>query len=133
MYVSGERGDYPHAQGVLLASDDKGATWASHPVSLLANELAPHRIRVNSVNPTNVATPMILDPAVYRFFRPDLDNPSKEDATAAFGSYLLLDQPWVEAEEVSNAVLWLCSEEARSITGVQLPIDAGTLVKWPGT
>jgi SDR family mycofactocin-dependent oxidoreductase len=101
-------------------------------VKSLANELAPHRIRVNSVNPTNVATPMILDPAVYRFFRPDLDNPSKEDAMAAFGSYLLLDQPWVEAEEVSNAVLWLCSEEARSITGVQLPIDAGTLVKWPG-
>jgi NAD(P)-dependent dehydrogenase (short-subunit alcohol dehydrogenase family) len=101
-------------------------------VKSLANELAPHRIRVNSVNPTNVATPMILDPAVYRFFRPDLDNPSKEDAMAAFGSYLLLDQPWVEAEEVSNAVLWLCSEEARSITGVQLPVDAGTLVKWPG-
>ena len=101
-------------------------------VKSLANELAPHRIRVNSVNPTNVATPMILDPAVYRFFRPDLENPGKEDAMAPFKSFILLDQPWVEAEEVSDAVLWLCSEEARSVTGVQLPIDAGTLVKWPG-
>ena len=101
-------------------------------VKSLANELAPHRIRVNSVNPTNVATPMILDPAMYRFFRPDLENPAKEDAVPAFKSMILLDQPWVEAEEVSNAVLWLCSEEARSVTGVQLPIDAGTLVKWPG-
>jgi (+)-trans-carveol dehydrogenase len=101
-------------------------------VKSLANELAPHRIRVNSVNPTNVATPMILDPAVYQFFRPDLEQPTQEEAKPAFGSYLLLDQPWVEAEEVTNAVLWLCSDEARSITGVQLPIDAGTLVKWPG-
>ena len=101
-------------------------------VKSLANELAPHRIRVNSVNPTNVATPMILDPAMYRFFRPDLENPAKEDAVPAFKSMILLDQPWVEAEEVSNAVLWLCSEEARSVTGVQLPVDAGTLVKWPG-
>lgn len=102
-------------------------------VKTLANELAPHRIRVNSVNPTNVATPMILDPAVYQFFRQDLDKPTMEDALPAFGSYLLLKQPWVESEEVSNAVLWLCSDEARSITGVQLPVDAGTTVKWPGS
>ncbi|MFG2730406.1 mycofactocin-coupled SDR family oxidoreductase [Streptomyces canus] len=101
-------------------------------VKTLANELAPHRIRVNSVNPTNVATKMILDDEVYKIFRPDLDKPTLEDARPAFGSYLLLDQPWVESDEVSSAVLWLCSGEARSITGVQLPIDAGTLVKWPG-
>jgi (+)-trans-carveol dehydrogenase len=44
----------------------------------------------------------------------------------------LLDKPWVDADEVSSAILWLCSDEARSITGVELPIDAGTLVKWPG-
>lgn len=101
-------------------------------VKSLANELAPHRIRVNSVNPTNVATKMILDDAVYKVFRPDLEKPTMDDAREAFGSYLLLDKPWIEPEEVSNAVLWLCSDEARSITGVQLPIDAGTLVKWPG-
>jgi SDR family mycofactocin-dependent oxidoreductase len=101
-------------------------------VKTLANELAPHRIRVNSVNPTNVATPMILDPAVFRFFRPDLENPTVDDVKPAFGSFILLDQPWVEADDVSNAILWLCSEEARSITGVQLPVDAGTTVKWPG-
>jgi (+)-trans-carveol dehydrogenase len=101
-------------------------------VKTLANELAPHRIRVNSVNPTNVATPMILDEAVYKTFRPDLERPTVEDAKPAFGSYLLLDQPWVEADEVSSAVLWLASEEARSITGVELPVDAGTLAKWVG-
>ncbi|MFE7841703.1 SDR family oxidoreductase [Streptomyces sp. NPDC057474] len=75
---------------------------------------------------------MILDDAVYKVFRPDLDKPTREDAGDAFKSFILLDQPWVEVDEVSNAVLWLSSDEARSITGVQLPVDAGTLVKWPG-
>jgi (+)-trans-carveol dehydrogenase len=101
-------------------------------VKSLANELAPHRIRVNSVNPTNVATPMILNDATYQHFRPDVAGATQADAIPAFSSYNLLDTPWVEPADVTNAVLWLCSDEARYVTGVALPIDTGTVVKWPG-
>jgi (+)-trans-carveol dehydrogenase len=98
----------------------------------IANELAPHKIRVNSVNPTNVATPMILNDVTYQHFRPDVPGATQADAIPAFSSYNLLDTPWVEPGDVSNAVLWLCSDEARWITGVALPVDTGTTVKWPG-
>jgi (+)-trans-carveol dehydrogenase len=101
-------------------------------VKSLANELAPHNIRVNSVNPTNVATPMILNAATYQHFRPDVPGATQEDAVKAFSSYNLLDTPWVECDDVTNAVMWLCSDEARYLTGVALPIDTGTVVKWPG-
>ncbi|GAB91298.1 mycofactocin-coupled SDR family oxidoreductase [Gordonia rhizosphera] len=101
-------------------------------VKSMANELAPHRIRVNSVNPSNVATPMILNDATYQHFRPDVPGATQEDAIPAFSSYNLLDVPWVESDDVSNAVLWLCSDEARFLTGVMLPVDTGTVVKWPG-
>jgi SDR family mycofactocin-dependent oxidoreductase len=98
----------------------------------IANELAPHKIRVNSVNPTNVATPMILNDGTYQHFRPDIPGATQADAIPAFASYNLLDTPWIEPGDVSSAVLWLCSDEARWITGVALPVDTGTTVKWPG-
>ena len=99
----------------------------------LANELAPHRIRVNTVHPTNVGTVMIRNDQTYQNFRPDLVGPSEEDAKAGFMSYHLLQEPWVEVEDVSNAVLWLLSDEARYVTGAMLPIDCGCLVKFPAT
>jgi (+)-trans-carveol dehydrogenase len=46
--------------------------------------------------------------------------------------YHLLDVPWVQAEDISNAVLWLASDEARFVTGVALPVDAGALAMPPG-
>lgn len=98
----------------------------------IANELAPYKIRVNSVNPTNVATPMILNEVTYQHFRPDVPGATQADAIPAFSSYNLLSTPWVEPRDVSDAVLWLCSDEARWITGVALPVDTGTTVKWPG-
>ncbi|MEB3371730.1 mycofactocin-coupled SDR family oxidoreductase [Saccharopolyspora mangrovi] len=98
----------------------------------LANELAPHAIRVNSVNPTNVATPMIHNDATYQHFCPDVHGATQQDAIPVFQSYNLLQTPWIEPDDVSNAVLWLCSEEARYLTGVALPVDTGTTVKWPG-
>lgn len=95
----------------------------------LANELAPHGIRVNSVHPTTVATDMVLNAPTYRLFRPDLSNPTLEDAIPVFRSLNLLDIPWVEPIDVSNAVAWLVSDEARYVTGVALPVDAGALVR----
>jgi len=97
----------------------------------LANELAPHGIRVNTVNPTNVGTTMILNQGTYAHFRPDLENPTKEDAEPAFMSYHLLQVPWIDVADVSNAVLWLLSDDARYVTGATLPIDCGVLAKFP--
>ncbi len=93
----------------------------------LASELAPHMIRVNSVHPTTVATDMILNESTYRLFRPDLEHPALEDVEPVFKSLNMLPIPWIEPRDVSNAVLWLASDEARYVTGVALPIDAGAL------
>ena len=95
----------------------------------LALELAPHRIRVNSVHPTSVATDMILNEAVYRLFLPDVEHPTMEQAEAVFTAINALPVPWVEARDVSNAVLFLASDEARYVTGATLPVDAGFTVR----
>jgi (+)-trans-carveol dehydrogenase len=95
----------------------------------LALELAPHSIRVNSLHPTTVATDMILNDAAYRLFRPDLENPTVDDAGESFLGINALPVKWVEPVDISNALLFLASDEARYVTGVPLPIDAGFLVK----
>jgi (+)-trans-carveol dehydrogenase len=97
----------------------------------LALELAPEMIRVNSVHPTSVNTHMILNPRNYALFAPDK---AEEDRTPdvlveRFKTVNALPIPWVESEDISNAVLWLASDEARYVTGVTLPIDAGALAK----
>lgn len=95
----------------------------------LALELAPHSIRVNSLHPTSVDTDMILNDSTYRMFRPDLDNPTMDDAADVFVTVNALPVKWVEAIDVSNALLFLASDEARYITGVALPVDAGCTIK----
>jgi len=95
----------------------------------LALELAPDMIRVNSVHPTVVDTPMVNNEATYALFRPDLENPTVEDFKAAATGINALPIPWVEPVDISNAVLWLASDEARYVTGVPLPVDAGAAVK----
>ena len=91
----------------------------------LACELAGHFIRVNAICPTAVDTPMIQNERLYRLFRPDLDNPGKEDVQAGFQAMNLLPIPWIDPVDVSNAIVWLASDAARYITGVTLPVDAG--------
>ncbi len=95
----------------------------------LANEVAEHNIRVNTVHPTNVATGMIFNEQTYNFFRPDLDGPTREDAAEAALGLNALSVPWVQPIDISNAVLWLASDEARYVTGITLPVDAGAVVK----
>jgi len=91
----------------------------------LACELAGHFIRVNAICPTAVDTPMIQNEGLYRLFRPDLDNPGKEDVKAGFQAMNLLPIPWIDPVDVSNAIVWLASDAARYVTGVTLPVDAG--------
>jgi SDR family mycofactocin-dependent oxidoreductase len=92
----------------------------------LANELAPHNIRVNSVHPTNVDTPMIQNDHVRGAFRPDLEHVTREQFAEAACSMNMLPIPWVEALDVANACLFLASDEARYITAITLPVDAGS-------
>ncbi|HEU0103698.1 MAG TPA: mycofactocin-coupled SDR family oxidoreductase [Mycobacteriales bacterium] len=95
----------------------------------MALELAPHLVRVNSVHPTSVNTDMIQNDATYRLFAPDLDSPTREQVGERFGAMNALPIDWVESRDISNAVLFLASDEARYITGVTLPVDAGMMVK----
>lgn len=92
----------------------------------LAHELAPHRVRVNCVHPTNVDTPLIQNDTVRSAFRPDLDRPpTRAEFAEAARAMNLLQVPWVDPVDVANAALFLASDEARYITAVTLPVDAG--------
>jgi (+)-trans-carveol dehydrogenase len=95
----------------------------------LAKELAPHSIRVNTVHPTAVNTDMLLNDYTYKLFRPELEAPTLDDAKKLFYELNLLPIPWVEAVDISNALLFLASDEARYITGAMLPVDAGCTLK----
>jgi (+)-trans-carveol dehydrogenase len=101
---------------------------------VLANELHQQgsSIRVNCIQPTSVWTGMVNNDYMFRIFRPDLDNPTIDDIKPTFAGLNLLPVPWVQPEDVSNAVLFLASEESRYITGVALPVDAGSMQKAPG-
>jgi SDR family mycofactocin-dependent oxidoreductase len=96
----------------------------------LALELASQSIRVNSVHPGNCNTDMLHNEALYALYAPDL--PASERTTEAVKPRMrashALPTPWVEPEDVSNAVLFLASDDARFITGVSLPVDAGHLL-----
>jgi SDR family mycofactocin-dependent oxidoreductase len=93
----------------------------------LAVELAPHQVRVNTVNPTQVDTDMIQNDVMYRLFVPDQANPTKEQFAAASRQTGLLPVDWVESIDISRALLFLASDDARYITGVALPVDAGAV------
>ena len=94
-----------------------------------AAELGPSGIRVNAVLPTTVATPMLHNPATYRLFVPNEEEPTREQAVAVMRGMHVLPIGEVEPVDISNAVVFLASDEARYITGVALPVDGGALIK----
>jgi SDR family mycofactocin-dependent oxidoreductase len=100
-----------------------GYTAAKHgQVGLMrawARWLAPHDIRVNSIHPSGVATPMVLNDAMAALFA------DKEPPQHGSDVGNLLDVTILQPTDISNAVAWLVSDEARYITGVTLPVDAG--------
>nr|WP_064569853.1 mycofactocin-coupled SDR family oxidoreductase [Gordonia sp. LAM0048] len=95
----------------------------------LANELGADGIRVNSILPTTVNTPMIHNETLYRLFAPGVDEPTGDDLAAVTVAMHALPVPWVEPSDIANAALFLASDEARYITGAALPVDAGILVR----
>lgn len=96
----------------------------------LATELAVRGIRANVIHPTNCNTDMLQSEPMYRSFRPDLDHPTRADAEPVFYVQQAMKVPFIEPEDISNAVLWLASDEARYVTGMQLRVDAGGYLKW---
>jgi SDR family mycofactocin-dependent oxidoreductase len=107
----------------------------AHYVNDLSVQLAERKIRVNAVHPTNVNTDMLHNAGMYGVFRPDLDAPTREDAEIAFPAMQAIPVPYIEPQDVSNAVVFLASDDSRFVTGMQLRIDAGGFVKakpWQG-
>jgi SDR family mycofactocin-dependent oxidoreductase len=87
-------------------------------------------IRVNGIHPTNVNTRLLHNDGVYARFRPDLQNPTREDVLPAFATLQLMPNvPYIEPEDISNAVVFLASDEARYITGEFISVDAGAHLK----
>lgn len=93
-----------------------------------ALQLAPANIRVNAVHPGNIDTDMLQNEPMFKLFRPDLENPTKEDAQAAFGTSHRLPVVTIDPRDISEAVLYLASDAARYVTGQQLKVDAGGLL-----
>jgi SDR family mycofactocin-dependent oxidoreductase len=119
-----------------VGTDPGGAAYMtakrmlSQYVHDLARELAPRKIRANVIHPTNCNTDMLRSDPMYRSFRPDLDNPTWDDAVLAFPVQQAMPIAYIEPVDISNAVLFLASDEARYITGMQLRVDAGGYLKW---
>jgi SDR family mycofactocin-dependent oxidoreductase len=134
--ATGSTAAYVNAMPMLQVGTDPGGIGYMVAKRLLAQymhdlarELAPKKIRANVVHPTNVATDMLFSEPMYKSFRPDMENPTRADAELAFGVMQAMPIPFVEAVDVSNAILFLASDEARYITGMQLRVDAGGYLK----
>jgi NAD(P)-dependent dehydrogenase (short-subunit alcohol dehydrogenase family) len=112
-----------------------GCGWAKRIlmsyVEQMALHLAPRFIRVDAVHPTNVNTHLLHNDGLYGMFRPDLENPTKEDVEPAFTTFQAMPIPHVEPVDISDLVLFLASDEARYVTGQQIRVDAGSLLKFP--
>ncbi|KMO78733.1 3-ketoacyl-ACP reductase [Mycolicibacterium chubuense] len=115
---------YPHTGHYIAAKHGVIGLMRTFAV-----ELGQHFIRVNAVCPTNVNTPMFMNDGTMKLFRPDLENPGPDDLKVAAQFMHVLPVGWVEPVDISNAVLFLASDEARYITGLPVTVDAGSMLK----
>ena len=101
----------------------------------LSLQVAPKMIRVNTIHPTNVNTHLLHNDGIYSMFRPDLiaegKKPTREDAELAFGFFQAMPIPYVEPEDIANLAVFLASDDSRYMTGQQIRVDAGSLLRWP--
>ena len=115
--------------GIKGTQNVSAYTAAKHGVVGLmktaALELGRHHIRVNTLHPTGVRTEMILNDALYKLFMPDQEAPTQAMFDDLFTQLHPIPVPGVEVEDITNALLFLASDEARYVTGTQLKVDAG--------
>ncbi|MDV3128750.1 mycofactocin-coupled SDR family oxidoreductase [Mycobacterium sp. 21AC1] len=115
---------YPHTGHYIAAKHGVVGLMRTFAV-----ELGQHSIRVNSVHPTNVNTPLFMNEGTMKLFRPDLESPGPDDMAVVAQMMHVLPIGWVEPVDISNAVLFLASDEARYVTGLPLTVDAGSMLK----
>lgn len=115
---------YPHTGHYIAAKHGVIGLMRTFAV-----ELGQYSIRVNAVCPTNVNTPMFMNEGTMKLFRPDLQNPGPDDLAVAAQFMHTLPVGWVEPIDISNAVLFLASDESRYITGLPVTVDAGSMLK----
>jgi SDR family mycofactocin-dependent oxidoreductase len=94
-------------------------------VKSLAIEVADKGITVNAVCPTSVNTPQIQNQAFHELFLPDAEEIRMEDVERAYTTLNPIPKPWLEPVDVSNAVLFLASDQAKFITGEALSVALG--------
>jgi SDR family mycofactocin-dependent oxidoreductase len=101
-------------------------------MKVLALELGVHRIRVNTIHPTTVYSPMTQNEATVELFLPG--RPRAEQTPEAYARIAqqlnVLPVPWIQPETVSDLVAFLASDHAEYITGTAIPVDAGMSVRW---
>ncbi|WP_326818607.1 mycofactocin-coupled SDR family oxidoreductase [Streptomyces sp. NBC_01762] len=94
----------------------------------LARVYAGQQIRVNVIHPTNVETGMMDNEFMYHAFRPDLDNPTREEMIPSLAAKSPMNMPWLSPDDVAEAVLYFASDASRWVTGQQLKLDGGQLL-----
>lgn len=97
-------------------------------VKSASQDLAAHGVTVNAVAPGNIATPMVLNDTLFRTVRPDLENPTAEDAAAVLQALHVQPIPWLEPSEVSRAVMFLVDSE--HVTGSVIDVNAGASARF---
>ncbi|MGO9151857.1 mycofactocin-coupled SDR family oxidoreductase [Mycobacterium sp.] len=117
-------GNGPGGAGYGLAKQ-----FISQYVVVLARQVATQGIRINAVHPTNCNTDMLHSPPMYKAFRKDLPAPSRADVEQAFPRMQAMPIPYVEPDDIAHAVVFLASDESRYVTGLQLAVDGGALLK----
>lgn len=95
----------------------------------MALHLAPRMIRVNCIHPTNCNTHLIHNELIYKMHRPDLENPTRAEVEVAFQTFQAMPIPYVEPTDIANLAVFLASDESRYITGQQIRVDAGSMLK----
>jgi NAD(P)-dependent dehydrogenase (short-subunit alcohol dehydrogenase family) len=111
---------YSYAKKVLITYSEQ-----------MALHLAGRFVRVNAIHPTNCNTHLLHNDGLYSLFRPDVENPSREDVLPAFTYFQAMPIPYVEPVDIANLGVFLASDESRYITGQQIRVDAGSLLKFP--
>jgi NAD(P)-dependent dehydrogenase (short-subunit alcohol dehydrogenase family) len=117
---------------MMGATGGVGYSWAKKTIAsyveVLALQLAPHSIRMNAIHPTNCDTQLLHNEDMYRAFRPGLANPTR-DAVQVFPVMQAMPIPYIDPQDVSHLVCFLASDETRSMTGLNIRIDAGAMLK----
>ena len=96
----------------------------------VAQEMAHSNVTVNAIAPGNISTDMIHNDTLYRLMRPDLAHPGADDVAAVMASLHVQPVPWLEAEEITAALVFLCSDGARHVTGSVIDVDAGASARF---